>query len=375
MAIRIVPYEEYLESAARDFDARLRAQNALPFALGELPRRDIGLPATIRFDHFLAVDADGCVRGGYFIRTQPFLIKGAVRTVGHYSAPLSEGIIDRRFAAVGPIMVAHALKQQPLLFAMGMGGFDRPLPRMLRGMGWNINEVPFLFRVLNANRFLRNAAPLQRSFVRPLARFAALTGLGALAIHGMQALRTRRTSDDGSGLQPLTGFGNWADEVSDECSGMYSFAAVRDGAYLNFIYPGTGNLYHGLKLIQNGKAAGWIQVLDCAFHNRSYMGDMKVACLADGEGEASAVPALLKAAVRMAREGGADLVFSNQMHTTWTKALEEAGFWRGPSNFLLAFSKELSALLDPLAESLPRIHFNRGDGDGVVNLISRIPEP
>jgi hypothetical protein len=105
------------------------------------------------------------------------------------------------------------------------------------------------------------------------------------------------------------------------------------------------------------------------------MGDMKVACLADGEGEASAVPALLKAAVRMAREGGADLVFSNQMHTTWKKALEEAGFWRGPSNFLLAFSKELSALLDPLAESLPRIHFNRGDGDGVVNLISRIPEP
>jgi hypothetical protein len=31
-------------------------------------------------------------------------------------------------------------------------------------------------------------------------------------------------------------------------------------------------------------------------------------------------------------------------------------------------SKELRKLVEPLGEALPRIHFNRGDGDGRVNL-------
>ena len=85
------------------------------------------------------------VRGGYFIRTQPFLFAGKSTSVGHYNAPLSEGIIDKRYAAVGAAMLAHALAEQPLLFAMGMGGADRPLPRMLRAMGWSILETPVLF--------------------------------------------------------------------------------------------------------------------------------------------------------------------------------------------------------------------------------------
>ncbi len=56
------------------------------------------------------------------------------------------------------------------------------------------------------------------------------------------------------------------------------------------------------------------------------------------------------------------------MHRDWTSALKSAGFWKGPSNYLLALSKELRQLLEPFEEALPRIHFNRGDGDGRVNL-------
>jgi hypothetical protein len=48
--------------------------------------------------------------------------------------------------------------------------------------------------------------------------------------------------------------------------------------------------------------------------------------------------------------------------------LKAAGFWKGPSNYLLALSKGLGKLLEPLDEAIPRIHFNRGDGDGRVNL-------
>ena len=77
------------------------------------------------------------------------------------------------------------------------------------------------------------------------------------------------------------------------------------------------------------------------------------------------------ARVEAARERHADILISNQMHRDWTSALKAAGFWQGPSNYLLALSKGLCKLLEPLDEAIPRIHFNRGDGDGRVNLTDR----
>jgi len=95
---------------------------------------------------------------------------------------------------------------------------------------------------------------------------------------------------------------------------------------------------------------------------------MRVAALVDGVGQPAAIPSLIHSAVAAARERHADIVISNQMHRDWTRALRAAGFWQGPSNYLLALSKELCKLLEPLADAIPRIHFNRGDGDGRVNL-------
>jgi len=45
-------------------------------------------------------------------------------------------------------------------------------------------------------------------------------------------------------------------------------------------------------------------------------------------------------------------------------ALRADGFFAGPSNFLFAASKGLTALGVPSAD----LHMNRGDGDGPVNL-------
>jgi hypothetical protein len=110
-------------------------------------------------------------------------------------------------------------------------------------------------------------------------------------------------------------------------------------------------------------------MLDCRLRDRSYFGQMHVAALVDGVGPAAALPALVRSAVEAARKRNADVVISNQLHRDWTSALETAGFWKGPSNYLLALSKPLRQLLEPLEEAIPRIHFNRGDGDGRVNLL------
>ncbi len=55
-----------------------------------------------------------------------------------------------------------------------------------------------------------------------------------------------------------------------------------------------------------------------------------------------------------------------------TKYGRFSGDHRGeaPSNYRLAISIRMIQLLDPLTESVPYIHFNRGDGDGCVNLVS-----
>src|SRR5205085_3455005 len=101
---------------------------------------------------FLVVDGVN-VRGGYTLRAQDFSIAGQIRRVAHYRLPLSEGLVDKAYIGVGALMLRHALSQWPLLFALGMGGLDRPLPRMLQALGWSLKPVGFYFKVLNAPSF------------------------------------------------------------------------------------------------------------------------------------------------------------------------------------------------------------------------------
>lgn len=376
MGLRVVLFESSHEPAVRAFNARLRAAGGLLFPLTETaPAPNPNWPAPgIEYRHFVVLDESGEVRGGYFIRNQPFWIRGQVHAVGHYNAPLSEGTIDKRYTTVGAMMLAHALGEQPLLFAMGMGSMDLPLPRMLRAMGWAMLETPFYFLVLNGKRFLQNAGPLRgRTERRIAAGMLAVSGLGGLAIRGVQLLRGRGRFDRRFETQAIADYGGWADRVWTDCAEQYALAAVRGADYLRYIYPGQGAApeqpYYGTQLTEGRAPCGWVQMLDCQPRDRSYFGAMRVAALVDGVGPARAIQSLIACGVKAARECKADLVISNQMHRDWTVALEAAGFWRGPSNYLLALSKPLRKLLEPLDKAIPHIHFNRGDGDGRVNLL------
>lgn len=266
-------------------------------------------------------------------------------------------------------MLSHALGQQPLLFAMGMGSAERPLPRMLRAMGWAILECPFYFLILNGKPFLRNAGPLRSSPKRRVAAdLLAFSGLGGLALKAAQSVRALGHHNGRFRGQPIGDFSGWADQVWRETVGQYSLSAVRSADYLRFIYPQTTPAYYGVQLSDADGPTGWVEILDCRPRDRSYFGQMRVAALVDGVGTPAAIPSLVRSAVDTAKARRADLVISNQLHRDWAAALKSAGFWRGPSNYLLALSKGLRKLLEPLDETVPRIHFNRGDGDGRVNL-------
>ena len=248
---------------------------------------------------------------------------------------------------------------------------DRPLPRMLRAMGWAILETPFYFLVLNGNRFLQNTGPLRRRTERRIAAdMLAVSGLGGLAIRGVQVLRGRRRFDRRYETQPIAEYGGWADRIwpTARSSMRWERCAAQIICGTSILAPDPApvlrNTTHGRR-----RTGGWVQMLDCQPRDRSYFGAMRVAALVDGVGPPRAVPSLIACGVKAARERKADLVISNQMHRDWTVALKAAGFWRGPSNYLLALSKPLRKLLEPLDKAIPHIHFNRGDGDGRVNLI------
>lgn len=370
MAIRVVSYEGAHVEAVRAFNRRIRQAGATSVEIGETPPGE-DLPAAracgIAFQHFLALDDSNEVRGGYFIRTQPFWIHDQIKLVGHFTAPVSEGLIDKRYAAVGTRLLSHASKLQPLLFAMGMGSVTNPLPRMLRAMQWTILEVPFFFRVLNGSAFLRNLGPLHTSKPRSfLANTLAATGIGPIGLSMLQRLRTRARFDGSLTPVPVLSFEPWADDLWRATCHQYSFSAVRDSKYLNFLYP--AEQLPPICLEKSGRMQAWTQLMHCTPRNASFFRGMRVMALVDGDAMPSAVPSLILGAIEQARREGADLLFSNQMHRDWTKALRSCGFLQGPSNYLLALSPGLTKLLDPLAESASRIHFNRGDGDGRVNL-------
>ena len=230
-------------------------------------------------------------------------------------------------------------------------------------------EAPFWFRVLHGARFLRNIGPLRKDPVRRVASdILAFTGLGGAGIAIAQFLRARIEAP-ALRVEPLLSFDDRAARVWQQSAVDYSFSALRTGQYLQSNYPTLSTPYTTLGLSRGIELAGWVNLLDCKPWNAAFFGNMKVAAIIDGVAPRENVPELVRAAVQAAKDNGSDMIFTNQTHQAWNDALRNAGFWQGPSNYLLAFSKELLKLLEPLDETIPHIHFNRGDGDGRVNLL------
>ena len=152
MAIVIQPFTRECEPAVAAFNQRLAPQKT-PVAF-HFPERCVSewLPpragCRIRQDYFLAIDDSAAVRGGYILKTQDFWINGGLEPIGNLQLPLSEGIVDPRYGFVGLQLVLDAVKRQPLLYSLGMGGLDGPYPKLLKGLRWSLFPVPFLFRVV-----------------------------------------------------------------------------------------------------------------------------------------------------------------------------------------------------------------------------------
>ena len=132
---------------------------------------------------------------------------------------------------------------------------------------------------------------------------------------------------------------------------------ARCAATLDGLYPPDD-----ARFLRIHAADGWAVVLDTAMRGHKQFGSLRVGTIVDCLAPFPGAPAVIRAAARALEDRGVDLIVSNQLHAAWSRALLDAAFRRGPSNFLLALSPALAADAPALADG--ELHINRGDGDG-----------
>jgi hypothetical protein len=366
--LTIVPFEAGWTDGVLAFNQRISEGGWGEFVLPPAGSVAETIGSPVPWEGWLVVE-DKTVRGGYLLKRQHFSYSGNLQPTGFYQLSVSEGVIDKRFSAAGMKMATHAVSANPLLFALGMGGFDRPLPRFLKALGWNLQEVPFLFRMRRPGRVLRNIRALRAS---PLRRFAAdvaaLSGAGAIGVRVMQTAAARGWKRDRAEAVEVPAFGDWADRVWNECHAAYSMIAPRDSATLNTLYPASFERIHRLQVRRGPAVVGWALVRHTRMNGHKQFGDLHVGTLVDCLSSFEHAAVVVRAATRFLEDCGVDLIVSNQANEVWRGALQGAGYLRGPSNFILAVSRPLSRLLDPFAENAAKAHINRGDGDGPIHL-------
>ena len=363
MGIEIRPYTPAFTSAVALFNERL-AQSGVSREMRFPTDHSVATSRCIFEERFVVVE-DEFVRGGYIIKYQPFFVRGKIQYLGLLRLPLSEGIVNKSHVTVGVHILRDAMKAPCAQFALGMGGFDRPFPQMLRAIGWSLCSVPFYYTLNHPAQVLRNIQPLRRSALRrAVLEVAASTGLGWAAFKGVQSVRSRKGSNVRADV--ISRFEGWSDEVWKQCCHNYGLIAVRNSETLNELYPHNGRLVR-LKISQE-KVLGWSVVVDTLMNNDKYFGNLHVGTIVDCLSVPGHESLVIQASSSFLRERNVDLILSNQSHLAWCRGLEQAGFLRGPSNFVFAACPKLAQSIGESEEARRSLHLTRGDGDGPIHL-------
>ena len=296
-----------------------------------------GLPVVKR--HWLLLDGD-IVRGGFILQDQQFYLRGRAEWVTNIQMPVTEGLIDRRYAYLAIQMIQAILKRTPLAFAVGMGGMEQPFPRFLAASKWHVSPVPFLFYVLRPARFLRELPMLRSSPTKSmLMDIAAGSGVGSIGIrsmHHFNALRHGGTvRENGPKVRIAGDWDAWVSEVNELWESYRettSLAAIRDYEHLRLFHPPAKNFeIYGCR--QEDRFIGWSAVQITPMHRNKYFGNLRVATILDSVSRPGSEAAVVRSTLATLRARGAELAVVNQTHQGWVQAMRQTGFVDGTSNF------------------------------------------
>jgi hypothetical protein len=372
MPIKFCLFTSELVSSVKEFNFRLeRAGCFRKFCVDPdskwLPNKE---DRELYEEFILAVDERSNVRGAYVFKHQIFYIKGGSRPICNIRNPISEGVVNKKYSLIAFQLINDALKKQPFIMGLGMGGYSQPLPKMFKKMGWALEEVPFLFRVVRPQEFLKNISYLRKNLARIIfVEILRVTGLGSLGIKSVQKFLLKKKNEPGPiRCELVIAFDKSADELWEKCHREYCLIALRDSETLNILYPESEKKFFKLKIISEKGVIGWAVVLATKMNGHKQFGNMKVGSIIDCMASYDNSYFVIESATRFLENQRVDIIVSNQASDNWCESLKENGFIKGPSNFLVTLSKNAIELLSPFEENKGRMHLNRGDGDGPINL-------
>ncbi len=369
--IALRPFTDDFGDGVRDLNARLGARGFRGTLYPAAPV-DLGAGAAaagLSRSYVLAVEDDRIVRGGYVLKQQEFLFPaGERRALGAFQAPVSEGVVDKRFALVGLRLLMDAMRRQPLAYTLGIGSLEEPLARMLASASWRLDAVGFFFRVVRPAAFLRHIRHLRTtSWRRHALDLLAATRLASGPIRAWHLMRDRGCGRDCES-EVVESFGAWADDLFVVAAPAYSLVAVREAAPLHVLYPASDRRFVRLRVRRGALTVGWAVVMNNQLDRHRHFGSMRLGSIVDVLALPGSEAAVADQATRYLERDGADLIVSNQSHCAWSAALRSCGYLRGPSNFLFAASPGLVKALEPYGTTLQGVHMTRGDGDGPIHL-------
>ncbi len=370
MALRLEPFSDRYIPAVRAFNARIAP--AVPYRVGTSPigERMERERAAVWTETLLVIEGDD-VRGSAMLQHQTFEIAGEPQHAVNVQLPISEGLVDRRYAYLGMWIMQQITAQYPFAFCVGMGGLTQPLPRLLSALGWETRLAPFLFFVHKPTRFLRELPLLHNSSARHFAAtVGAMSGAGHVAIRAAQATRRiRHAATPRLAAARVDAWDSWAEDIWEDARRSCSAIGVRNASALRALYPLAGDRVLGFRLSDRGRDVAWVALMATRMKDSGNFGSLYVGTMLDALAISGYERAVAFAVRRLFDTIGTDLSIVNHTHTTWCGALRDAGFFSGPSNYVLALSKDFSSASRAAgSDGADRIHVTRGDGDGRLHL-------
>ena len=317
------------------------------------------------------------IHGGVWLKEQLFWFEGGPTRIGWVKDPVAESLVTRAAAGVPTSLLFTLLREQPLLMALGMGGHEGPLAKLLAAARWKGSPVPFFFSLLRPSRVLRQLSYARSTLMRRMiADVLAYSGVGAigykLVTGAHSAIRARPPR--GYTATEVDTFGAWADEIWLRCRDSYGFIAVRDSLALNALYPDGFACLSRLRVQRGGRDVGWIcaRAIDVAgtWFERHF-GNLRLGILTDALAQPADAAGVMEAGVRYLVEDRVDLIVTFQFHPAWCAAATSSGLLRGPSNCAFYRSPPIERLITNTAANGRHCHLTYSDGDGPEIVQSR----
>ena len=315
---------------------------------------------------FILTENNNLVRAGYNLKYQWFKINNDLVQLGYYYNPITAGLYNKKYNVCGILLLNDASKKKSDLFSLGMGGYSKPLPKLLKGMNWELEKIPFFFKVINPYIFLKNIKYFRNTKLKSIfIDFLTISGLGWLGIkfitffHYILNLQTKKSELN---VEEIEIVDKNFDELWEKTKDHNSFIAVRNSKYLDMLY--SEKRFIKLKFSHNNKMIGWSVSLCTKLNNHKQFGNIQLGSIIDCLSLKNYEVEIIDKTTEILKKKGSNLIVSNQSHIYWQKAFKKNIFIKGISNFIFASSKSLNSKI----KTKNYIHITRGDGDGPINL-------